>query len=66
MKRKVFEVVKIKSGDMALIIRIDKISYKVEIVNKNAKRKEMTKINENDIDEVIVIKQNKIKYNEIT
>ena len=56
MKRKVFEVVKIKSGDMATIIVVDKDSYKVEIVGKNGKIKEITEINENDIDKVIVTK----------
>lgn len=56
MKRKVFEVVKLKSGDMATIIGIDKDSYKVEVVNKNGKRKEITEISENDIDEVIISK----------
>lgn len=56
MKRKVFEVVKLKNGDMATIIGIDKDSYKVEIVGENGKRKEITEINENDIDEVIVTK----------
>ena len=55
MKRKVFEVVKLKSGDMATIIGIDKDSYK-EIVNKNGKRKDITEISENDIDEVIISK----------
>ena len=46
MKRKVFEVIKLKSGDMATIIGIDKDSYKVEIVNKNGKRKDITEISE--------------------
>lgn len=56
MKRKVFEVIKLKNEDMATIIGIDKDSYKVEIVNKNGKRKEITEISENDIDEVIISK----------
>ncbi len=55
MKRKVFEVFKLKNGDMATIIGTDK-DYKVEIVGKNGKRKEITEINENDIDKVIVTK----------
>lgn len=56
MKRKIFEVLKLKSGDKATIIGINKDSYKVEIVNKNGKRKEITDINEDDIDKVIVAK----------
>ena len=55
-EKKVFEVIKLKSGDMATIIGIDKDSYKVEIVNKNGKRKDITEISENDIDEVIISK----------
>lgn len=39
MKRKVIEVVKLKNDDMVTIIEIDKDSYKVEIINKNVKRK---------------------------
>ena len=56
MKRKVFEVIKLKNEDMATIIGIDKDSNKVEIVGKNGKRKEITEISENDIDEVIISK----------
>ena len=56
MKRKVFEVVKLKSGEKATIMGIDKNTYKVEIVGKNGKRKQITDINEDDIDEVIFAK----------
>lgn len=56
MKRKVFEVVELKSGEMATIIGIDKNNYKVEIVTKNGKRKEITDINEEDIEKVIIAK----------
>ena len=56
MKRKVFEVIKLKNEDMATIIGIDEDSYKVEIVGKNGKRKEITEISENDIDEVVISK----------
>ena len=56
MKRKVFEVVKLTDGNLATIIGIEKDSYKVEIVNKNGKRKEITEISENDIDKVIISK----------
>lgn len=56
MKRKVFEVVKLKNGYMATIIGIDNDYYKVEIVNKNGKRKQITQINEDDIEEVIIAK----------
>lgn len=56
MKRKIFEVVKLKNGDMATIIGIEKDTYKVEIVNKNGKRKKIAEINEYEIDEVIITK----------
>ena len=39
LKRKVFEVVKLKNGYMATIIGIEKNSYKVEIVNKKVREK---------------------------
>ncbi len=56
MKRKLFEVVKLKNDDIATIIEIDKDSYKVEIINKNAKIKQITESIEEDIDEVIIEK----------
>lgn len=56
MKIKIFEVVKLKTGDMATIIGMDKDSYKVEVVGKNGERKKITTITENDIQEVIITK----------
>ena len=56
MKRKVFEVVKLVDGNMATILEVEQNTYKVEIVCKNGKRKEVTEIKENDIDEVIIAK----------
>lgn len=57
MKRKIFEVVKLKNEDMATILEVDKDSYKVEVVGKDGKIKQITEINEDDIDEVIIAKQ---------
>lgn len=56
MKRKIFEVVKLKNEDMATILEVDKDSYKVEVVGKDGKIKQITEINEDDIDEVIIAK----------
>ena len=56
MKRKIFEVVKLKNEDMATILEVDKDSYKVEVVGKDSKIKQITEINEDDIDEVIIAK----------
>lgn len=35
MKRKVFEAVKLKSGEMATILNVDNDKYKVEVVGEN-------------------------------
>ena len=56
MKRKVFEVVKLKSGDMATILEVDKDRYKVEVVDKRGKSKGTIEVSENDIDEIIISK----------
>lgn len=56
MQRKIFEVVKLVDGSLATIIGINEESYKVEVVDKSGKRKQITEINENDIQDVIIKK----------
>lgn len=56
MKNKVFEVVRLLDGNLATILEVDSNSYKVEIVDKKGKTKEITKVKDEDIKEVIVSK----------
>lgn len=56
MKRKVFDVVKLVDENMATILEVELNTYKVEIVDKKGKTKEIKEIKEEDIKDVIIAK----------
>lgn len=56
MKRKIFDVVKLITGNMATILQIDGNSYKVEVVDKDGKIQGIEIIEEDEIQETIISK----------
>lgn len=59
MKIKLFDVVKLNSGNNATILGINKNTYRAEILTEEGKTLEFKEITNSDIKEVIYTKQNK-------
>ena len=59
MKIKLFDVVKLNSGNNATILGINKNTYRAEILTEEGKTLEFKEITNSEIIEVIYTKQNK-------
>lgn len=59
MKIKLFDVVKLNSGNNATILGINKNTYRAEILTEEGKTLEFKEITNSEIKEVIYTKQNK-------